>query len=65
MKAMLPHPRRKSTKKRRVVRFAGICAAARELGVTRIHLYRVLTKERRSPGLMTRYRALKRNGALA
>jgi hypothetical protein len=60
---MLPQPKRKSTKKR--IRFAGIVAAARKLDVTRIHLYRVLTGERRSPGLMRRYRALKRNGAVS
>ncbi|MDZ7317469.1 MAG: hypothetical protein ONB24_15260 [candidate division KSB1 bacterium] len=39
---------KKNTRKNRV-RFPGICSLAAELGVTRIHLYRVLTGERRSP----------------
>lgn len=58
---MLPQRRRKSTKKR--LRFPGIVAAAAFLGVTRVHLYRVLTKERRSPELLKRYRALNGAGA--
>jgi len=32
--------------------------AARKLGVERSHLYRVLTGERRNPGLLARYRNL-------
>lgn len=40
------------------VRFPGICAAARELGVTRVHLYLVLTGQRESRNLTARYRAL-------
>jgi DNA-binding phage protein len=58
---MLPQRRKKITKKR--IRFVGIVANAEKLGVTRIHLYRVLTGERRSPDLLKRYRALKAEGA--
>ena len=47
----------KSTRKR--VRFYGICAAAKALEVERTHLYRVLTGERPSKSLLSRYRALK------
>lgn len=36
-------------KKKRQIQHRGICDAARELGVTRTHLYRVLRGERRSP----------------
>jgi hypothetical protein len=38
-------------KKRRQVRFPGICEFAKSAKVTRIHAYRVLTGERRSPRL--------------
>jgi hypothetical protein len=31
------------------IRFKGICAIAKKHGVTRIHLYRVLIGERKSP----------------
>jgi hypothetical protein len=60
---MLPQQRRKSTKKR--IRFAGIGKAAAALEVTRVHLYRVLVGERRSPELKRRYRQWKatRKGA--
>lgn len=33
---------RREKRRKRVVRFAGICAAARLLGVSRMHLYHVL-----------------------
>jgi len=36
---------------RRQVRFPGICEFAKSAKVTRIHAYRVLTGERRSPRL--------------
>jgi len=35
--------------KRKIIRFPGIVEHARHLGVSRIHLYFVLTGERRSP----------------
>lgn len=37
----------------------GICADARELGVSRMHLWAVLSGRRESDGLVARYRALK------
>lgn len=40
-------------------RFPGIVAAARRLGVSRVHLYYVLRGDRKSPGLQRRYEALK------
>ncbi|WP_043585316.1 hypothetical protein [Geminisphaera colitermitum] len=40
------------------LRFPGIVADARTLGVTYSHLYRVLTGDRKSP-LLARYQALK------
>jgi hypothetical protein len=46
------------TKKRS--RFTGICADAQALGVSREHLFRVLTGERQSRSLMRRYLELKR-----
>ena len=45
-------------KKKKVIRFRGIVAAARELRVSREHLYRVLTGERTSKRLLSRYHAL-------
>jgi len=45
---------------KRRVRFPGICAAARELGVTREHLYRVLSGQRVSHSLLRRYHQLKK-----
>ena len=51
----------KSERKTRL-RFAGICADAEALGVTREHLFRVLVGERQSRSLLRRYQELKRNG---
>ena len=45
---------------KRKVRFHEICYHAKQLGVTREHLYRVLTGERHSHSLMLRYEALKK-----
>lgn len=46
--------------KKRVIRFKGICADARTLGVNRITLYKVLNGERPDlPGLRRRYDELK------
>jgi DNA-binding phage protein len=45
--------------KKRRWRFRGLCANARQLGVTRNHLYKVLAGERESEGLMRRYKELK------
>jgi hypothetical protein len=42
-------------------RIAGICSAARALGVTRGHLWAVLTQRRDSKPLIARYRALKKS----
>lgn len=39
--------------------FTGINADARELGVSRSHLWRVLRGERKSPELLERYRELR------
>lgn len=47
------HPRRKT-------RFSGIVRAARNLGVTREHLYLVITNRRNSPRLAARYLKLMR-----
>lgn len=47
------------------VRFPGIVSDAAALGVSRIHLYLVLTGERRSRSLLTRYKALKRAAKVA
>lgn len=41
----------------RRVRFPGLMTAARELGVERSHLYRVLSGQRESRRLMRQYRA--------
>ncbi len=46
-------------KSKRFIRFPGICHAAKELGVSRIHLWFLLTGQRTSPGLLRRYQALK------
>ena len=45
---------------RGVLRYPGIVADARQLGVTMNHLYRVLSGRRESPGLLARYQALPR-----
>ncbi len=55
---MLRASKNKSESKRRV-RFVGICADARKLGVSREHLYRVLTGKRQSRLLLKRYLELK------
>jgi hypothetical protein len=44
-------------KGKRRIRFHGINAAARALGVERTHLYRVLAGKRESKRLMEEYRA--------
>ena len=50
----------KTTKRaRRKVRFPGIGAAAKALGVNRVTLYRTLTGEWKLPGLLGRYQKLK------
>jgi len=55
---MLRGPEKKSESKRQV-QFVGICADAAKLGVTREHLYRVLTGRRTSHSLLRRYQELK------
>lgn len=47
------------------VKFAGICADAQRLGVSRVHLWLVLTGARQSRVLRQRYLALKRSGGRA
>ena len=49
MRPMDKLPKPTEAKKKRAVRFPGIVAHARALGVTRVHLWFVLTGERRSP----------------
>lgn len=44
--------------KKRAPGIKGICGHARELGVTRFHLLRVLNGTRQSPRLLKRYRQL-------
>lgn len=44
------------TAKRKIIRFPGIVEFARQAGVTRIHAYRVLTGERKSPRLTKLWR---------
>ena len=58
---MLPVSSNKGESKRRV-QFVGICADAVKLGVSREHLYRVLTGQRTSQSLLKRYRELKGKG---
>jgi hypothetical protein len=59
---MLPVSPNKSESKRRVVQFVGIVADATRLGVSREHLYRVLTGQRISKSLLKRYQELKSKG---
>jgi hypothetical protein len=54
------HATNKKSEQKRNVRFPGICAAAKALGVTREHLYRVLTGERHSASLSRRYHSLQK-----
>ncbi len=56
---MLRQHRRKEKPKRGPTKYPGIIRDATELGVTRVHLWRVLTGERDSRLLMARYSALK------
>lgn len=59
---MLPVPSSEGEpKKKRCVRFPGICEDATKLGVSREHLYRVLTGKRISHSLLKRYYRLKQN----
>ena len=50
----------KKVKRRKNIQ--GICAAARRLRRSRQHLYEVLRGRRRSPVLLARYLALKKEG---
>jgi hypothetical protein len=61
---MLRVPSKKGELKRRV-KFTGICADAKILGVSREHLYRVLIGQRTSQSLLKRYRELKGKGGTA
>lgn len=44
---------------RHTTRFPGLCADAETLGVSRIHLYLVLSGQRRSARLISRFNQLK------
>lgn len=55
---MKNYKKSKSEKPRRAVRFKGICAQAEELGVDRIHLWKVITGRRESRSLLARYQSL-------
>lgn len=46
----------------RKFRYRGICKAAVSLGVTRVHLYLVLTGQRESKSLLDRYEQLRQAG---
>ena len=54
---MLRGTNRKGNSKTRP-RFKGICAAAKELDCSRVHLWHVLTGRRQSKSLLARYRQL-------
>jgi 16S rRNA U1498 N3-methylase RsmE len=56
---MLREHRRKSSKKRGPTRYPGIVRHASQLGVSRIHLWYVLTGQRDSKPLLRRYHELK------
>lgn len=47
-----------NTRRRRVINFPGIGNQADQLGVNRIHLWKVLTGRRESRSLMARYEQL-------
>lgn len=47
----------------RTIRFPNIVSDAKSLGVSRIHLYFVLSGRRESPGLLRRYHDLKKGAA--
>lgn len=53
------------SRRKKIIRFPGICRHAEELGVTRIHLYLVLSGQRPSRRLMSRYQTLTQKGAAA
>jgi hypothetical protein len=44
-------------KRRRGVRFPGIAGFSRQLGVDRVHVYRVLTGQRKSPRITSAWAA--------
>lgn len=52
----------KTSTKNRPKRFKGICADAKLLNVTRVHLWQVLTGRRESKPLLAEYQELKRTG---
>jgi len=54
---------RKREKRKRRVQFPGICTHAALLGVSRVHLWQVLSGRRVSGSLMQRYLELKRKEA--
>lgn len=51
-----------TTKTKRVIHYPNICAHAKALGVSREHLYRVLTGQRESDDLMQRYKIVASGG---
>jgi hypothetical protein len=56
----LPKPRFPKKGTRKPERFPGIIDAARRLGVSRVHLYLVLSGRRESRSLTLRYHALRK-----
>jgi len=48
---------------KRKIKFKGICKDAETLGVTRMHLFKVLNGNRESQPLLKRYEALKKQQA--
>lgn len=60
---MLRERTNKASKNRGPTKYRGIVRDATELGVSRIHLWYVLTGQRESIPLLKRYRELKRKAA--
>ena len=57
---MVATPPGRTQKKRGRTQFPGIVEDARSLGVSRVHLFLVLTGQRTSKGLLNRYKAFQR-----
>lgn len=51
--------RETSNTKKREIRFPGICGAAKQLGVNRVHLYLVLSGQRESKRLLNGLKKIK------
>jgi hypothetical protein len=55
---------KKNRLKKRRPRIRGICTAAMALGVSRVHLHKVLVGERRSQSLTQRYQEWQRSNGV-